>query len=87
MTLHILNHGPCHPSFKQCVATFQENDAIILIGDGTYCAEILKISHHESAYALVDDCRARGITPSIATINYSEFVELTCKHNPIQTWY
>ncbi len=87
MTLHILSQPPSHSAFKQCLAARAQGAPLVLIGDGVYCAATLDAKQLQNTYALLDDCKARGLTPNIETIDYPLFVELTCQHNPIQTWY
>lgn len=87
MTLHILSQPPSHSAFKQCLAVRAQGAPLLLIGDGVYCAATLDGNQQLNTYALIDDCNARGLTPNIETIDYPRFVELTCQHNPIQTWY
>lgn len=87
MTLHLLSQPPSHPALKLCLAARAEAAPLVLIGDGTYCANTLTQTQQQYTFALADDCRARGLSPAVKLISYQEFVELTCQHNPIQSWY
>lgn len=76
----------------------QSGDVILLIEDGviaairnTEPALLLETKlNHLSVYALKPDVKARGlleqVSSTIQLIDYSEFVELTVLHTPIQTW-
>ncbi|MEP4148089.1 MAG: sulfurtransferase complex subunit TusB [Halioglobus sp.] len=54
MLLHTLNAGPGTDSFLDCLRSAQKGDAIVLLGEGVYCA--LKDS---SARKKLDECPAR----------------------------
>lgn len=86
MTLHIISQN-CPKTLENCMATLASSDAIIFINDGVYAL----VSHQKqlgnvSTFALEHDMKARGIETN-NTINYAQFVALSCQHNPIQSWY
>lgn len=98
--LHIINKSPFeNTSFASCLQHALPNSNILLIEDAvlaavanTACEKNIAhgIQQHISFYALKPDIEARGIldkiTSHVQLIDYAEFVELTIKHHPIQTW-
>ncbi|HBM83703.1 MAG TPA: sulfurtransferase TusB, partial [Halieaceae bacterium] len=36
--LHTLNCSPGHPAVQDCIALLQQEDALLLLGDGVYIA-------------------------------------------------
>lgn len=99
-TLHTVNKSPFQSQcLRNCLDLIIPGDALVLIEDGTYA---LKLSGEDRAYlmdtikqgafvyALRADLQARGLDSSgddIKAIDDSEFVELCCKHQRIQSWY
>ncbi len=99
-TLHTVNKSPFQSQcLCNCTDLIAPGDALVLIEDGVYA---LKLGGEERArllnaikqgtrvYALNADLQTRGLDSSwaeIKTIDDSEFVELCCKHQRIQSWY
>jgi tRNA 2-thiouridine synthesizing protein B len=100
-TLHTVNKSPfSHATLASCVQVCGKQDGILLLEDGVFgalisspCAEELSglISVGVKIYALADDVNARGlqekIRKNILIIDYNGFVQLSIKHNCVQSWY
>jgi tRNA 2-thiouridine synthesizing protein B len=100
-TLHTVNKSPfTDQCLGSCLAVCAPGDSLLLIEDGTYgalssapTAEQLQqaISAGVAVYALTSDTAARGLTaqlaPQISLTDYPGFVQLSCKHHNIQSWY
>lgn len=94
MTLHIVSQSPeASLALASCLRLIAAHDVVILINDGTYALASQKtalanlISEHR-LFALADDLTLRGLTNhETIAISYERFVELSCQHNPIQSWY
>ena len=86
MTLHIISQN--NPQvLANCLCTTAKGDVIILINDGVYIlATQKKFASDSTIYALNEDAKARGFSFK-NTLSYKEFVQLSCQHTPIQTWY
>ena len=94
MTLHIVSQSPIQNSALQsCLEFMQSSDALILINDGVYALVSHKsaldaLMKENRVFALVDDLESRGLETNVQhIIDYTEFVNLSCLHNPIQSWY
>lgn len=100
-TLHTVNKSPfTDPSLGSCLAVCASGDSLLLIEDGTYgaltsapTARQLQqaITAGVAVYALGSDVAARGLTaqmaPEVTPTDYPGFVQLSCEHNNIQSWY
>jgi len=87
--LHIINKLQ---ALTNCLPYILPGDAIVLIEDSVYAA-VSKIELNPKEYsifALKNDLVIRGITDKILSdikvITYEEFVELTLRFYPSQTW-
>lgn len=83
MVLHTLNRGPASNSLQQCLAQLSAGDALVLLGDGVYCAlagtaEIDQLLvRGASIYALAPDVTARGLQDRCAgTVELIDFEQL-----------
>jgi len=96
--LHIVNQSPFTSTvIKQCLERLHQDDAIIFLEDGIYCAMqqqpfAQQIKLLPQCYALKNDVQARGINTdqlltNIALIDYSEFVALSIQFPLNQSWY
>jgi len=96
MVLHTLNAPPNSAAFQDCLAAIAPGDALLLLGDGVYCAlgatpacdAILRCG--AQLYALDKDARAAGIiaTPDTVTItDMTGFVALTARYPRQLAWY
>lgn len=91
MTLHIVSKSPYSSgALHDCLHSFAEGDALLLIQDGVYAAsdngEPLPIN---PVYCLAADAEARGISPGgqVQVIDDTQWVDLCCTHNPIVSWF
>lgn len=95
MILHIITQPPSHTSsINDCLKVASNQDAILFIEDGVYCAldpvltEKIRQGHIANVYCLAPDLNARGVrAPAyFQTIDYAGFVELTATYQCSQTW-
>jgi len=97
--LHTVNKSPFnHDTLASCLKTVQLGAAVVLIEDGVYAArEGTKVSSDIKTamkkikvYALAPDLSARGVNENliegIEQIDYAGFVDLTTKHDTVQSW-
>jgi len=96
MVLHTLNAPPNSAAFHDCLAAIAPGDALLLLGDGVYCAlgatpacdAILRCG--AQLYALDKDARAAGIitTPdNVTSTDMAAFVTLTARYTRQLAWY
>ncbi len=72
----------------------QSSDAVLLIADAVYAANVQHKDYPGRVelplYALSADAQARGIepliSPLVAKVDYSGFVDLTVQHSHSMTW-
>lgn len=98
--LHTVNKSPFERNtLASCLGHATADSAILLIEDGVYGAlegtvksDLLRgaLSDHD-VYVLGPDLNARGMTADqimegISVVDYSDFVELTEKHDKVQAW-
>ncbi len=98
--LHIVNKSPFERnSLDTCLRLAKADSAILLIEDGIYAAtrnsatadKIAQALGKHSIYALKPDLDARGIQAErvidgIELVDYAGFVELTTRHERVQSW-
>lgn len=95
MLLHTLATTDQHRAFSECRRIATNGDAILLIGDGAYCANTTNgaceqlINTRATLYVLEEDARARGVCVDerVTAIDMSGFVELTERYARMQAWY
>ena len=96
MVLHTLNAPPNSAAFHDCLAAIAPGDALLLLGDGVYCAlgatpacdAILRCG--AQLYALDKDARAAGIIAAPDTVTITDmtgFVALTARYPRQLAWY
>jgi len=96
MVLHTLNAPPDSTAFNDCLAAIAPGDALLLLGDGVYCAltatpacdAILRCS--AQLYVLDKDARAAGIIGPPDTVTVTDmpgFVALTARYPRQLAWY
>lgn len=86
-TLHIVNQSPWSShSWNRCLSVLSEGDALILIEDAVYAVN--RDDLPANCFVLEPDLRARGLTSkdTVTCVDYSGFVELTCKHSRSVSW-
>ncbi|MDO3382286.1 sulfurtransferase complex subunit TusB [Gilvimarinus algae] len=99
-TLHTVNKSPfSNNSLESCLQLCSEQDCILLIEDGAYgavahspCAGSLQQASARGIgiYVLQSDAQARGLQDLLDNIeptDYQGFVQLSCQHQCIQSWY
>ena len=97
MLLHTLNSTPLSAATRDCCNLLGSDDAVILFGDGVYCAiagsnSSATLSASGAAiYALAADVQAAGITARLADhvtiIDYAEFVAISVRYQRQMAWY
>ncbi|WP_323750898.1 sulfurtransferase complex subunit TusB [Marinobacter sp.] len=88
-TLHILNKAPEHPRHVACLHALAPADTLVLIENGVLSAAGTQLSLPCQLYALKADIEARALESAVGdieTIDYSELVQLTEKHEKIISW-
>jgi sulfur relay protein TusB/DsrH len=86
MTLHI----PRNPEKEHlCRLSLSPDDCIILIADGTYCAQDWPTDSIHQVTALNEDAVIRGVTlhKDIDSTDYTGFVKLSAEHRNSLSWH
>ncbi len=99
MALHIILKAPAttgnYCSWKDAISM---QDDILLLGEAanllfsaSQLYDGLSLNRARDLFVLKEDMEARGIEKNklgnVKSIGYDDFVNLTCKHIHIQTWY
>ncbi len=96
MVLHTLNSGPSSAAFADCLRMLAPGDALVLLGDGAYCAvagtpALEQLAASDAAvYVLTEHASARGCRVSgeaVSAIDMSRFVELSEQFPRQLAWY
>lgn len=96
MILHTLSASPASAAYRDCLKLARPGDALVLMGDGVYCALAETSACAElqatalALYILDEDARIAGIAdiPSgISRIDMDALVGLTEKFPRQQAWY
>ncbi len=96
MLLHTLNAAPDTDSFRDCLRSAQNGDAILLMGKGVYCALANSAARQAlencpaRLLALDSDIRAAGIANKVgdlALIDIDAFVALSEFYPRQLAWY
>ncbi|MCG6577410.1 sulfurtransferase complex subunit TusB [Pseudomonas sp. AF32] len=94
-TLHVLSHSPFGDQrFTSCLRVLGAQDALLLCGDATYAlqagsAPFEKLQSSKlNLFVLAEDLQARGLhLPDWAeAVDYPAFVELSIRHDKVNTW-
>ena len=94
-TLHVLSHSPFGDDrLSSCLRVIGTNDALLLSGDAAYAlppgtAPFAALNARSLAlYILAEDAQARAIdVPDWANaIDYPAFVELSLRHDKVNSW-
>jgi tRNA 2-thiouridine synthesizing protein B len=100
-TLHTVNKSSfTHTTLLSCLQICDDNDDILLLEDGVFgaitsspYAELLSSTPLRGVkiFAISNDIKARGLQEklhvNIIITDYNGFVELSIKHQRIQSWY
>jgi tRNA 2-thiouridine synthesizing protein B len=96
MILHTLNASPASAAFAECLRLLAPGDALLLLGDGVYCALAGTTARAQldaagaELYVLHDDVAAAGIlgqTAGTSTVDIDGFVALTERFARQLAWY
>ena len=90
--IHTLNKGSLdHPAAQDCLRSLDKLDALVLIEDGVYLTQRIKITKTSIRLcALQHDLHLRGLSPlqsHIQIINDVEFVDMCAQYDKIINWY
>ncbi|WP_085630526.1 sulfurtransferase complex subunit TusB [Pseudomonas sp. R16(2017)] len=94
-TLHVLSHSPFGDErLTSCLRLLGSADALLLCGDAAYAlrpgtAPFAALqARNARLYVLAEDAQARGLeVPDWAdAIDYPAFVELSVRHDKVNTW-
>ena len=83
MSLHLVFNSA---GYKACQLRRLNDDPIILLGDGVYCASSTR---EDNTYLLEIDARVRGIASlnkEANLIDYNAFIALTELYSPVVSW-
>lgn len=98
MTLHVINKTPSNlPLYHRMLNGLSAGDGILLIEDAVYAG----LTAHQALFeglpidiklgALEADIQARGLThrlsPTFTLVNDKAFVQLSCEHDKVVSWY
>ncbi len=98
--LHTVNKSPFEKnSLESCLAHAADNSAVLLIEDGVYgalkntvvSAKVKDAMATVKVYALAPDLTTRGLDSGnlidgIELVDYNGFVDLSTKHDKVQSW-
>ncbi len=97
MVLHTYSAAPDHGSLEQCLDSLGQDDALVLLADGVYCALAGSAAAQRlldsgaSLYALLPDARARGVegrcTAGVELVDFDRLVELSESCPRQLAWY
>ena len=97
MVLHTINAGPDSAALEDCLRFITGKDAIILTGDGVYCALVNSractalMQSGVEIYALDVDVQASGIATRLSTqvklVGFDGFVALTEQFPRQLAWF
>lgn len=94
--LHTLSASATSSAFADCLQLLCKDDALVLMGDGVYCALAHSASRDQmlstnvQLYLLNDDAVAAGISSRVSDtrlISIDQLVELSEQHERQQAWY
>ncbi|MBV4457804.1 sulfurtransferase complex subunit TusB [Pseudomonas sp. COR58] len=94
-TLHVLSHSPFGDErLSSCLRLLGSADALLLCGDAAYALQpgtapfAALQARRARPYVLAEDAQARGLAvPDWAeAIDYPAFVELSVRHDKVNTW-
>ena len=83
MSLHLVFNTA---GYEACLKRKLNDDPIILLGDGVYCANM---PDKDSIHVLEVDAQVRGMSlaqSKAKPIDYDAFVALTELHSPVVSW-
>ncbi|MGN8277113.1 sulfurtransferase complex subunit TusB [Pseudomonas sp. SMV71] len=94
-TLHVLSHSPFGDSrLATCLRVLGEQDALLLCGDATYALQPGSVPFATlqgsglKLFVMAEDIQARALqAPDWAeAIDYPAFVELSIRHDKVNSW-
>jgi tRNA 2-thiouridine synthesizing protein B len=94
--LHTLNSGPSSTAYADCLRLLGADDALLLTGDGTYCAAAdtragaAIAASGAAVYYLAEHAAARGVAATdtrFTAIDIDRFVALTEQFPKQLAWF
>ncbi|MDH0648059.1 sulfurtransferase complex subunit TusB [Pseudomonas sp. GD03858] len=95
-TLHVIAHSPFGDErLSSCLRLLGPQDALLLCGDATYAlkagsepfAALQAANLGERLFALAEDLQARALdNPLAKAVDYAAFVELSLRHDKVNSW-
>ncbi|MFT7472943.1 MAG: tRNA 2-thiouridine synthesizing protein B [Kiritimatiellia bacterium] len=93
--LHTINRSPDSKLLESCLKVINADDAILFIEDGVYhCISLTNlptIAESVKVYALREDMLARATLSktmdTVEEIDTARFVELSCEHDKVVSWF
>lgn len=93
--LHTINKSPDSKLLESCLQVINADDAILFIEDGVYhCASPISlptIIETVKVYGLREDMLARAMLSRtmdrVEVIDTARFVELSCEHDKVVSWF
>jgi len=88
--LHTLSALPGTEACTDCFRMLADGDALLLLGDGVYAADLATAHPDIDVFILASDAAARGISRKAANnehISMKQFVQLTARFERQVAWY
>ncbi|MDA0281381.1 MAG: sulfurtransferase complex subunit TusB [Proteobacteria bacterium] len=93
--LHTINRSPDSKLLESCLKVINADDAILFIEDGVYhcfsLSNLPSIIETVKLYGLREDMLARATLSKtmdrVEVIDTARFVELSCEHDKVVSWF
>lgn len=95
--LHLIFQSPLETATLQRIGNgdavlFLENAVLCLRKDSVSSSQLSEMLENSRLFVLISDIETRGIATKeliagIEVIDYSQWVELTTQHQPVQSWF
>lgn len=95
--LHLVFQSPLQNATLQRIGhedavLFLENAVLCLLKNGAFQLQLLEMLKNKQLFVLLADIETRGILPDeliagIQVIDYAQWVDLTTRQQPVQSWF
>jgi tRNA 2-thiouridine synthesizing protein B len=93
--LHTINRSPDYKLLESCLKVINADDAILFIEDGVYhclsLSDLPAVIETVKVYGLREDILARATLSKsmdrVEVIDTARFVELSCEHDKVVSWF
>ena len=88
--LHTLSALPGTEACTDCLRMLAEGDALLLMGDGVYAADLAAAKPDVDVFILASDAAARGVSSTPANsehVSMKQVVQLTVRFERQVAWY